>query len=547
MKKIFNKAVIPLLVIVILAGTAFKVQDNSKLFEVTKNLEIFSSIYKELNTNYVDEIDPGHLMKIGLDAIMHSLDPYTVYYSENQIERSKYITEGKYDGIGAEMKFVDDYMTITELYKGYAADRKELKVGDQIRKIGDNPLKGFSEEEVTLLLKGSMGKDISLEIYRPIEDRAFNIEIPRDNIVTPNVPYKGMVDDEVGYIVLSVFTQNASGNIQKAYNDLKSKNPEMKSLILDLRNNGGGLLHEAVNISNLFLPSDQLIVSTKGKVKDWDKVYKTKKQPLDLDIPLVVLVNGMSASASEIVSGSLQDYDRAVVMGQRTYGKGLVQNQKKIGYNSGIKLTTAKYYIPSGRCIQSVEYADGEPVDIADSLRAKFETKNGRTVLDGGGVQPDIYLEEKETPPLITELQDQNMIMKFVTEYIYKNEIKPEESGYTFNDFKAFTDYLQGENFTYQTKSEKTLSSLEENLKAETYYKDVRKELASIHKEMNKVKQSSLNRYEDEISDLIAVELMSRFYYQDGKIHQRLKNDSEVDAAIDLLKNQKKYKNILNP
>lgn len=545
MKQIFQRTILPLILILGFVTMSFRVNDNSKLFEVTKNLEIFSGIYKELNTHYVDEIDPGHLMKIGIDAMMHSLDPYTVYYSENLIERSKYIAEGRYDGIGVEMKFIDDYMTITELYKGHAADRKELKVGDQITKIADKSTKGMEDEELSLLLKGSMKNDIQLEIYRPIEKRSFTVTLPRDNITTHNVPFKGMVDKEVAYIVLSVFTQNASANIASAFKELKAENPELKYLILDLRGNGGGLLHEAVNICNLFLPSDMLIVSTKGKVKDWDKEYKTNRQPMDLDIPIVVLVDGMSASASEIVSGSLQDYDRAVIMGDRTYGKGLVQNQRKIGYNSGLKLTTAKYYIPSGRCIQSVEYKDGEPVNIPDELRAKFKTENGRTVLDGGGVQPDIYLDKTGNVPLIRELQNQNMIMKFVTEYVNKHPQAPSESDFTFKDFNEFVKFINKEKFTYKTESEKTLEQLEDNLKNESYYKDVSKELNNIRKETQKIKDNSLSRYEREITDLIEEEIMSRFYYQNGKIKQRLKNDKEVDAAIELLKDQKKYNKIL--
>ncbi len=548
MRRTFTQYILPVVLIIGFTGMSFKTQDNSKLFEITKNLEIFTAIYKELNTHYVDEIDPTHLMTIAIDAMMHSLDPYTVYYSENEIERSRYISEGRYDGIGAGMDFIDHYMTITQLYKGYSADRSDIKVGDQIIAVNGKSTKDMQEDEVSQLLKGSMGGEIALTIYRPVEEKTLDITLTRDKVRIPNVPYKGMVDNEVGYIVLSIFTPNASANIAKAYKELKTNNPELKYLILDIRNNGGGLLNEAVKICNLFIPSGKVVVSTKSKVPEWDKVYKTQRQPLDLNIPLVVLVNGHSASASEIVSGTLQDYDRAVIMGQRTYGKGLVQRKKEINYNSGMKLTIAKYYIPSGRCIQSVEYDEnGEPVDIPDSLRAEFKTANGRTVLDGGGIKPDVVLEKETVPPIINELERQHMIMKFVTHYLYKHDFTPQEKGIVFNHFDSFVDFLHQADFTYKTKSEKALSILEKKLKAEAYFKDVDDELRGIHKEMKKAKKNSLTEYKAEIIDLIEEEIMSRFYYLKGKIQQRLSNDKEVEAAIDLLKNEKKYHNILNP
>lgn len=548
MKKKFTKYILPIALILCILGSSFKTQDNSDLFEITKNLEIFTSIYKELNAHYVEEIDPSHLMKIGIDAMMHSLDPYTVYYSENEIQRSKYITEGNYDGIGVQMEFVDDYMTISGLYEGYSADRNNLDVGDQIIAVNGKSTMGMRSDEFSSLMKGSKGKTVQLKIYRPVENREFEIEIPRESVVVPNVPYSGMVSEHVGYIVLTVFTPKAAANIKKAINELKASNPGLNSLILDLRGNGGGLLREAVRICNLFIPEGKVVVSTKGKVKELDNVYRTSSQPLDPNIPLVVLVNNNSASASEIVSGTLQDYDRAVIMGQRTYGKGLVQRTKKVGYNSGIKLTVAKYYIPSGRCIQSVEYDEnGNPIDIPDSLRSVFKTMNERTVLDGGGIKPDVVLDKRNISPLIKELQDQHIIMKFVSHYLYGKTETPDKDGIVFQDYDTFLNYIESHDFDYSTKSEKTLDKLEKHLKAETYYSELEDEFEKIHLQMKKAKANSFSRYKEEIIDMIEEEIMTRYYYQKGRYVQKLRNDEEIQAAIDLLKNEKRYHDILNP
>ncbi|MCI5083427.1 MAG: S41 family peptidase, partial [Saprospiraceae bacterium] len=388
---------------------------SDKYFEMIKNIEIFTNLYKEINTYYVDEVDPGKLMRIGLDAMMESLDPYTNYISESDIEGYRYLTEGKYNGIGARSKKMGDYITITELYKDQPADKAGLRPGDQIMEIDGNDTKGKTGDAINALLRGFPGTTVNLKVRRPGVEAPIQLTLTRGEVEVPNVPYYGMVSNDIGYISLTTFTRNAGRNVADALKALKKDNPALKGVIFDLRDNGGGLLNEAVNISNIFIPKGQVVVKTKGKVKDWDMSFRTTSTPVDTEIPLVVLINNRSASASEIVSGVMQDYDRGVLLGQRSYGKGLVQNTKDIGYNAKLKLTTAKYYIPSERCIQSVEYEDGEPVDIPDERRSKFKTQNGRTVLDGGGVKPDVTVKKPSDAGVIKSLIDQNLIFDFVT------------------------------------------------------------------------------------------------------------------------------------
>ncbi|MCB0640654.1 MAG: PDZ domain-containing protein, partial [Phaeodactylibacter sp.] len=360
------------------------------------NIEIFTNLYKEINTYYVDDLDPSKLMRTGVDAMLESLDPYTNYISESEIEGYRYISEGRYNGIGAQMDFIRDFATVTETYQDAHADKAGLKPGNQIVAVAGKSAEGKTPEELNEILKGSPGTEIELTVRRPGTDKELTILLQRDEVRVPNVPYHGMVNEDIGYISLTVFTREAGMNVANALRELKQENPQLKGVIFDLRGNGGGLLLEAVNISNSFVPKGELVVTTKGKVQDWDRSFLTQNSPVDQEIPLVVLINNRSASASEIVSGVIQDLDRGVLMGQRSYGKGLVQNTRDIGYNSKVKLTTAKYYIPSGRCIQSVEYQDGEPVHIADDKRAKFRTRNGRVVLDGGGVKPDVIVPAPE-------------------------------------------------------------------------------------------------------------------------------------------------------
>ena len=531
-----------LLVTTLFVGTAFV--NNDKLFEITKNIEIFTKLYQELNANYVDEIDPGKLMKVGIDAMMNSLDPYTRFYSENQIERYKFLTEGKYDGIGARAQKIDKYLTIIEPYEGFAAQKAGMKAGDKIIAVNGLDAVDKPEEEIRAMFRGAAGTDLPVTIQSYGSDETRDVILNRSEVNVPNVPYSGLVDEKIGYIVLTTFTPNASKNIANALLALKQKTPDLEGVILDLRNNGGGLLHEAVNICNLFIPSGKEVVVTKGKVKDRDRNYNTTRPPLDLEIPLVVLINKSSASASEIVSGVIQDLDRGVVMGQRSFGKGLVQNTKKLGYNNNMKLTTAKYYIPSGRCIQGKEYKDGEPLDISDSLRAVFYTVNGRPVLDGGGVTPDVLLDPTPKPPVIKALEKKFLIFDYVNEYALSTDSIGPAKSFRFENYPDFISFIASKDFEYQNASEKVLKKLEESSMEEEI--DITGSLNLLKDKLAEQKKGDLEKYESEIVRMIEQDIVSRYYYQKGKIKQRLDTDPELDAAIELLKDKEKYSRILS-
>ena len=452
----------------LLVATTFK-SENNRWFEIAKNIEIYTNLYKELNTYYVDDIDPGQLMRTGIDAMVNSLDPYTNYISENDIESYRLQTEGRYNGIGAVSKLIDDYVTLTEVYKDQSADKAGLKAGDQIVEVAGKDTKGKTPQEVNDLLKVSARQGLELTIRRPGQNKDMVVAIERATVEIPNVPFYDVLDGDIGYVVLTTFTRQAGANVAKAVRELKKKNPNLKGVILDLRGNGGGLLAEAVNVSNVFIPQNELVTSTQGKVREWDRNFKTQNQPIDIDIPLAVTINGRSASASEIVCGTMQDYDRGVLIGQQSYGKGLVQNTKDIGYNAKLKLTIAKYYIPSGRCIQSVEYADGEPVNISDEERTKFKTENGRVVLDGGGVRPDIIVPKATDSDIIKSIVDQDYIFKYVTQYCLKNETIAAVEDFRFTEFDNFIQFLEKEDFKFETQSEKLLKKLEADAKDQGY------------------------------------------------------------------------------
>ena len=526
-------------------GTAAITVNNDKYFEIIKNIEIFTNIFKEINTHYVDEIDPSALMKIGIDAMLETLDPYTNYVSESQIENYRISAEGKYSGIGAMSKEIDGYVTISEVLEGGAAEQGGLKVGDQLIKVNSKSVEGRSNDDVSKFMRGAQGAEISLSVKRPGTNGPIDLKLNRAQVSIPNVPYTGMVSDDIGYISLTTFTQNAGKNIEKALRDLK-KNDELKGVILDLRSNGGGLLSEAINICNIFTPMGQEVVFTKGKVIDRDQSYKTRNPPVDLDIPLTVLINKTSASASEIVSGVMQDLDRGVLIGQRSYGKGLVQNTRRLGYNSSVKITTSKYYIPSGRCIQSVEYEDGEPKDIPDEKRAKFKTKNGRIVLDGGGVSPDIKIEEPAQPDVLKELRSQNMIFKYVTEYALKHDSIASASNYKFNDYSDFKAFLSKNNFKFDLSGEKALDKMKENALETISDPQIEANIKALESSLLSAKADDLNEFEALISKEIEKDIVVRYHYQSGKIKQGLQNDIEIQEAIDVLRDNDRYQKILS-
>lgn len=520
-------------------------QENNKQFEISKNLEIFANLYKELNTYYVDDLDPGKLMRKGMESMVGSLDPFTNYIAESDIEGYRLRTSGKYFGIGAQSQLMGDYVTITRLYKDQPADKAGLKVGDQIMAVDGKDARGKTPEELDFVLQGFPNTDVLITVKRPGENKPVDIRLVRGEVRRQNVPYSGMIgDDDIIYVALSTFTQNAGRNVSNALRDLRIEHPDAKGVVLDLRGNGGGLLIEAVNLSNVFIPKSEIVVTTKGKVKEWDREFRTMNSVIEDEMPLVVLINKNSASASEIVSGVMQDYDRGVLVGQRSYGKGLVQNTKQIGYNSQLKMTTAKYYIPSGRCIQSVVYENGEPVDIPDDQRAKFKTTNGRTVLDGGGVAPDVYITRKADHPVIKALEKEHLIFDFVTDFYAEKAELPGVEELSFTAYDAFLKYLDERSFRFKTESEKLLDKLEKEASDEGY--DLGNVTQALAKQIKAEQRKILLEYKDVITDLIEKEVAGRFYYEEGRVRLGLRNDAEVKEAVKLLNDSDRYDKLLS-
>lgn len=524
---------------IMVVGMSFAIVKNDKLFEITKNIEIFANAFQKLNTNYVDEIDPSELMRIGIDAMVGSLDPYTNFISESQVESYRLSNEGKYQGMGAIIDVVGEYITIKETYADGPALKAGLMAGDQIVEVNGFQTKGKTTEEMNAIAKGVAGTVVNLKIQRPGMKDAFDVALTRGETIIPNVPYSGRVADNVGYISLTTFTANAADNIKSALSDLKAEG-ELDGLVLDLRYNGGGLLREAIAISNLFIPQGKEVVTTKGKIKERDRTYNTMSPAVDIDIPIVVLTNKRSASASEIVSGVLQDYDRGVVMGQRTFGKGLVQNTEEIGYNSRVKLTTSKYYIPSRRCIQAVKYENGEPVDIPDEERSKFKTANGRVVLDGGGVTPDVKLPAQDQPEYLSELISQNIIFEYVNQYVAAHDSVAKPGDFVFDDYVGFKKFVSNAKFDFESDLERKLSKLE--IESD---KTLTTELAAIKQKLDQQQADDIDEYSVQIIKEIEMQIIARYYYQAGKAKQQLNGDTEIQEAIKLLNDPARYKKVL--
>lgn len=542
LKRIFK---VSLVALVGFASVAAVTKDHDKLFEISKNIEIFTNLYQEINTHYVDDLNPSKMMRIGIDAMLEALDPYTNYISESEIEGYRYITEGKYKGIGADFIKIGDEVTVSAPLENSPASKAGLKAGDVLIAVDGKEVAGKRSSDVSRFLKGFPGTEVELTIKRPGASSQQKLVLTRDEVKVENVPYSGMLNEEVGYLALTTFTRNAGRNVADAVKKLKENNPKMKGVVFDLRGNGGGLLAEAVNVSNVFVNKGELVVTTKGKVIDWDRSYKTLNKPVDTDMPLVVLIDKGSASASEIVSGVIQDLDRGVLVGQRSYGKGLVQNTQDVGYNSKVKITIAKYYIPSGRCIQGVEYADGTPIDIPDSLRTPFKTRNGRKVLDGGGVKPDLFLDKSESERILSSLNKKHLIFDYVTQYCLKHEKIAAVKDFHFDEFDSFIDYLEKKNFAYDTESEKILKQLREKAKAEKYNDILKSDFTAMENKITQAKKDDLYEFKAAIVDQIEKEISARYYFESGKIQIGLRNDSEVSEAISLINNPTKYSKLL--
>ncbi|MEI6764672.1 MAG: S41 family peptidase [Bacteroidota bacterium] len=540
-----------LVVILTASFTGAYSQGGESDFEISKNLDIFVTLYKQLQVNYVDDLNSGQLMKTAIDAMLESVDPYTVYIPESEIEDYRFMTTGQYGGIGSMIQKRNAWVYISEPYQGFPADKAGLKAGDKIIEINGKSAKGKTVEEVSTALKGQPGTEVKLLIERDTTEKPFEKSIIREEITVENVPYSGMVSDSIGYINLSEFKQNAGSDVKDAFLRLK-ENHNLKGVILDLRGNGGGLLAEAVNIVNIFVERGQLVVSTKGKLKDRNNNHNTMNAPVDLDMPLVVLVNEGSASASEIVTGAIQDLDRGVVIGQRTYGKGLVQNIVPLTYNAQMKVTIAKYYIPSGRCVQELDYAhkdnEGEATKMADSLKRAFKTKNGRTVYEGGGIDPDILMAPEEYSNIAQALITNYLVFDYATTFYraHPQIAKPKDFIITDDIYTDFQKFLSNKHYSYTTQSEKALEKLKENAEKEKYFDAIKTEFDVLQNKMMHEKTDDLQKFKSQISILLKLYIIPRYYYQKGRIEAALVDDPEVKKAIEVLQNRSLYKSILD-
>lgn len=539
-----------IVIICLSIASFFAFNFSQDYFEISKNLDVFNTLYRELNIAYVDETKPGQLMKTGIEAMLASLDPYTNYIAENDIEDYRMMTTGEYGGIGALIQDVNKKITITEPYEGFAAYRAGLRAGDEIVEVNGVNVVGKKTEDITTMLKGQAGTPIKLKIIHLGQTTLTEVNLKREEIKVKAVPYYSMLNAEVGYIKLTSFTNNCSGEVKEALLKLKEKN--CKSLILDLRGNPGGLLHEAVNIVNLFIDKNNEVVSTKGKVKDWNKQYFSLYSPVDTQIPLVVLVDNNSASASEIVSGALQDLDRAVVLGQRSYGKGLVQQTRDLTYNTKLKVTVAKYYIPSGRCIQALDYThkdeEGRVEKVPDSLITAFKTKNGRIIYDGAGVLPDVKTEPVKYSNILATLLNKNHVFTFVNQYLIKNpqyQTTAASVSLSDADYNDFISYLKDKDYNYKTQSDFALEDLKLDATNEKYYESIKAEYEALLNKMASNKKDDLVRFKPEIKQFIEEEMAARFEFQKGRIGTALKYDLDVAEAKKLLADKQKISSIL--
>ena len=526
-------------------------QDQNN-FELSKNLEIYADILRQLNLNYADDINPGELNTIAIDALLEKLDPYTVYVPESRREDFELMTKGEYGGIGSLIQKQGEYTIITEPYEGFPAQTSGLKAGDMIYAIDGESAEGKTTSEVSEKLKGTPGTPIVLTIKRYGDTTLQEFEIVREKIKFPNIPYFGMLNDDVGYINLLQFNPNSANEVKNAFTSLNSEN-SLSGIILDLRGNGGGLLNEAVDIVNIFVPKNKIIVTTKGKLSTNTHIHKTRNNGINTKIPLVVLVNGSSASASEIVAGAIQDLDRGVVVGEKTFGKGLVQNILELPYNSKMKLTVAKYYIPSGRCIQAIDYftkpnLTDSIANLPDSLLSAFRTVGGRVVYDKGGIEPDVKVDGRSFSQISGDLYAQNYLFKFASDFVLENDsiASPKEfviSDSVFNDFKM---YVENQGFDYKTETEILLERMNNSAEREEYKEALSETLDLLATEISEEKKKDLDKNRYEIEEMLKVEIITRYYYQKGKLESSLVNDPEIAEAIELINNKSLYLSILD-
>ena len=525
--------------------------DTSDRFEIGKNLDIFTELYKEVNRVYVEGTQPGDLMKTGIDAMLQSLDPYTVYYPESDIENYKLMTTGQYGGIGARIRKIDDFVVVGEPYEGFPAHKAGLKAGDVILKVDGNSVKGKSTSDLSKVLKGNPGTSLSMLIQRPGKKEEFEVSFKREKVQIKSVPYYGMLSNDVGYIKMRSFTRNVTKEVKDAFFELK-KDKNFSSLVFDLRGNPGGLLHEAIKTVELFVGKGQKILESRAKISEWTDTYKTLNSPLDKQIKIVFLVDVGSASASEIVSGVMQDFDRAIVLGRRTYGKGLVQVTRKLKYNTSIKVTKAKYYLPSGRCIQAIDYSKrnkkGEAIKTPDSLLAKFTTRNGREVLDASGITPDITIDKKKYDKIVVALLSNNLIFNYATQYVLKHDSIPpaDEFKLTDADYEDFVMYLKEKEYDFETNTEKGVKALRKKAEKEELLDQISTEIDLIEQKLINKKRKQIYQEKKQIKKLLEVEIATRFYLQKGKIQNELSEDPDIEEALNVLSEKSRYQTLLS-
>lgn len=521
-----------------------------RYFEIAKNLDIFATLFKEVNAMYVDEVNPNELVRTGIDAMLASLDPYTNYIPEDEVENYRTMNTGQYGGIGAVTREIGNRTVVTMIMEGFSAQKGGLRIGDEIIKIDNVDLSRLTREQAGHLMKGQLGTKVSLTVKRYGASEPITLTFTREKIKVNNVPFSGMVGGDVAYIQLSDFTPDAAREVKNSLAALREKGA--KSVILDLRGNPGGLLLEAVHIANLFIPKGKLVVSTKGKIPEHNLNYETQNTPLDDQMPVAVLINRGSASASEIVAGTLQDYDRGVVIGEKSYGKGLVQINRPLSYNSQLKVTTAKYYTPTGRCIQVLDYThrrdDGSVGSIPDSLKKAFKTPNGRVVYDGGGIEPDVKTVPIEAHPLTQVLFEKGFLFDFATQYVHKLKDSVDAKQFRLSDegYNEFVAFMKGKEYPYKTQAEQEIEQFIEEAKKERYFNEIKSQVEQVYNRILQSKKNDLNLYKDQIRMLLEDEIVSRYHLERGSVESRFKYDNDVSEAIKILHDKSRYDGILN-
>jgi carboxyl-terminal processing protease len=545
-----NKKILWFVAPVVLVAALSFTKPAERYFEIAKNLDIFATLFKEVNALYVEEVNPNKLVRTGIDAMLGSLDPYTNYIPEDEVEDFRTVNTGQYGGIGAITREIGNRTVVTMLMEGYGAQKGGLKIGDEIIKIDDINLSKLTREESGQVMKGQVGTPVSLTVKRMGVEEPVKLQFKRERIKLTNVPYAGMVDNDIAYIQLSDFTPDAAKEVKNALVRLKEQGA--KAVILDLRGNPGGLLIEAVNITNLFIPKGKIVVSTKGKIPENNLSYETLNLPVDTEIPVTVLINRGSASASEIVAGTLQDYDRGLVVGEKSYGKGLVQVSRPLSYNSQLKVTTAKYYTPTGRCIQVLDYGhrrdDGSVGSIPDSLKKSFKTTSGRVVYDGGGIDPDIKTQNPEAHMLTQVLFEKGFLFDYATQYAFKHPepVDPKTFSLSDEEYQQFLNWMKTKNYSYKSYMEYQLQQFVEEAKKEKYYSELKGQLDLVSARIGESKKNELVIYKDEIKMLLEEDIVSRYHLEKGSVESRFKYDKDIKKATDVLRNTSQYKKLLN-